>query len=121
MLSLSPLMCTGMEDKSVKQYEKYFFHLLDFVLGDNCSSLIVQQLQLFLAELSLVSIATNSRFMAGEQTCETFLSSKRGGCVFTVSSNPCTWRQALNLRSEYIQQYSKARKVVYCDIVNKPE
>lgn len=78
---------------------KNIFHLLDFVLCDNRSPLIVQQLQLFPAELSLVTIATNSRFLASEQTCETFLSSKWSGCVFTVSSNPCTLRQVLYLPS----------------------
>lgn len=96
-------MSTGIKDKSIKQYcMKTIFHLLDFVLCDNCSALIVQKLQLFPAELSLVTIASNSSFMAGEQTCETFLCSKWGGCVFTVSSNPCTWRQLLYLPSEFI-------------------
>lgn len=42
------------------------FHSLDFVLCDNRSALIVQQLQLVPAEVILVAIASDGSFMAGE-------------------------------------------------------
>lgn len=82
-------MSTGTEEHPIQHYKyQSAFLLHDSVLCDNGSSLIVQKLQLIPTELSLVAIASNSPLMAGQQTCETLLSSKWSGSVFTVSGNP---------------------------------
>lgn len=90
MLQTSIVMGPQVEKTNQSNSMKEILHSLDFVLCDNRSPLFVQHLQLVLAELSLVTIASNSSFMAGEQTCETFLSSKWSGCIFTVGGNSCT-------------------------------
>lgn len=92
MLKIAIVMGAQVQRTNQSNSMKEILHSLDFVLCDNCSPLIVQHLQLIPAELSLVTIASNSSFMAGEQTCETFLSSKWNGCIFTVGGNSCTQR-----------------------------
>lgn len=69
------------------------FLLPDFVLCNNSTPLIVQKLQFFRTELTLVAIASNSPIMTGQQTCETLLSSKRSGIVFTVCGNSCPYQE----------------------------
>jgi len=67
--------------------------LHDSVLCDNGSSFIVQKPQLLATELCLVTIASNSPFVVGQQTCETLLRSRWSGTVFTVSGNPCACQE----------------------------
>lgn len=70
----------------------------DSVLCDDGSSFIVEELQLFIRELRVVTIAADSPFMVSQQTCETLLCSKRRGTVLAVSGNACAqqeWEAAL--------------------------
>lgn len=80
--------------EAYKETSKYNIFLLhDPVLCDNSPPFIVQKLQLLTTELSLVTIASNSPLMIGQQTCETLLSSKWSGSVFAVSGNSCACQE----------------------------
>lgn len=83
------------------------FLLPDFVLCDNSTPLIVQKLQFFRTELSLVAIASNSPILTCQQTCETLLSSKRSGSVFTVCGNSCSYQELRDYFHDFFSLLSK--------------
>lgn len=59
----------------------------DPVLCEDGSALVVQQLQLITGKLCVVTVASNSPPMVGQESCETLLSSCRSGSVLTEGGN----------------------------------